>query len=140
MNNDLISANFSNNVNRDVIKQNISLLFVLLVLFSIYIIFNIIDWYLLLVTVKSLTFSNVSNYYFYRIYPIISMIGLIIGLAVWFFYLKGHKLILESFEKDNADVFNKGYASLNIATKLNITGYSIILLSATTRYILKYFL
>ena len=137
MNEDLISGNFADNVNKKVIKRNIRLLLVLIILFSVYTIFNFIDWYMVISKVPSLR-KNFSVNYSYMILYFSFLIALMLGFIVWLYYYKGHKLILRSFEEENADLFNKGYSFLNKATVLNIIGYSLIILSFMFRYFLKH--
>ncbi|NOT93949.1 hypothetical protein [Ferruginibacter sp.] len=137
MSGDLISNNFAENINKNSIQRNIRLLWIILILFSLYVLFEIIEWALFLTGIKDVQETTLT-FYSYKIMPIVSLINLAIGVLIWLFYIKGHKLILLSFEKDNADIFNKGYSMLNKATSLNIIGYSLILLSLVFRFILKY--
>ncbi|MEP7256401.1 MAG: hypothetical protein ABI666_11545 [Ferruginibacter sp.] len=137
MSEDLISNNFADNINRNVIKRNIRLLFVVIILFSVYTIFNFIDWYMVMAQANPLR-KTIFTFYSYWIRPLVFLITLILGFTEWVYYIKGHKLILLSFEKDNVDFFNKGYSFLNKATILNIIGYSLIILSFMFRYFLKY--
>lgn len=137
MSGDLISNNFAENINKNGIQRNIRLLWIILILFSLYVIFEIIEWALFLTGIKDVQETTLT-FYSYKIMPIMSLVNLAIGVLIWLFYIKGHKLILLSFEKDNADIFNKAYSMLNKATSLNIIGYSLILLSLVFRFILKY--
>ena len=136
MNQDLISNNFTENVNRNVISRNIKLLRSILILFLIYILFSIIDLYSFVTNIKNAP-RSVSAIYVYRIYPFLTCITFVLGIAVWMYYTKGHKLILSSFEKDEPDIFNKGYAFLNKASTMNIIGFSIIILNSIILFCIK---
>lgn len=137
MSEDLISNNFSDTVNKNTIQHNIRLLWIVLVLFSVYIIFEIIEWTLFLSSMKDAK-SSAFTLYNYKIMPVIVAANFVIGILIWFFYIKAHRLILLSFQKDNADIFNKGYSLLNRASTLNIIGYTLIIVSIILRFILKY--
>jgi hypothetical protein len=137
MSEDLISNSFGNNVNKGIIKRNIVLLKIVLILYLIYTLFTIVEWYFLVISANLLK-QTALIFFHYKITPVIVAISLILGIFIWVFYLKAHKLILLSFEDDNADFFNEGYSFFNKATTLNIIGFSVIILSLITRFILKY--
>jgi hypothetical protein len=137
MSEDFISNNFAENINKQIIRRNIKLLLFILILFSLYIVLDFAEWFPFIYKASSFPDTNL-NFYNYKIRPLIVLMCLPLNIAVWFFYLKGHKLILQSFEKDNADIFNKGYSFLFKVSILNIIGYSIFILSSIIRFVLKY--
>jgi hypothetical protein len=139
MNEDLISGNFADNVNKYLIKRNIRLLLTIIILFSIYALFNLLEFYTLIF--KSPYPGTVTRFTFYslRIAPWTYLMSVIIAFIVWINYIKGHRIILLSFETDNVDLFNKGYAFINKAGIANIIGYAMLILGIIVRYTLKYF-
>lgn len=139
MNEDLISNAFADNVNKNMIKRNIRLLLVIIILFSIYTLFNCAEYYTFIINTPAPLHQTILTFYTLKIRPWIYAISIIIGFIVWGNYIKGHKLILLSFENDNVNLFNKGYAFLNKAGIANIIGFVMLILSASARYFLKYF-
>jgi hypothetical protein len=139
MQDNLISNSFADNVNKQLIKRNIRLLLVILILFSIYTLLNLADWYLFLQEVKP-TRQTANTFYSHTISPWVTLVSAVLGFFVWDFYLKGHRLILLSFENDNPELFNEGYSLLNKATNVNIAGYLLITVSIAIRMFLRYLL
>lgn len=139
MNEDLISNNFSNNVNTDLIKRNIRLLMIIITLFSLYALFNLYEYWTLIFSKPYPRHLTRSTFYGLKIAPWIYLMSVIIAFFVWINYTKGHRLILVSFETDNVDVFNKGYAFINRASIANIIGYAMLILGMIVRYFLNHF-
>ncbi len=137
MSEDLISNDFTVNINKQIIRRNIKLQLTILILFSTYIVLDFTEWYPAISKASSLPQTTL-NLYNYKIRPIIALMLLPLNIIIWFFYLKGHKLILQSFEKDDAGFFNKGYSFLFKVSILNATGYSVFILSSIIRLVLKY--
>jgi hypothetical protein len=134
---DLISNDFTGNINKQIIRCNIKLQLIILILFSTYIVLGFAEWYPAISKANSLPQTTL-NFYNYKIRPVIALILLPLNITIWFFYLKGHKLILQSFEKDDAGFFNKGYSLLFKVSILNVIGYLVFVLSSIIRLVLKY--
>jgi hypothetical protein len=139
MTEDLISNNFANNVNKDIIKRNIRLLLIIIILFSIYTLFNLFEFFVAVFNNPYLRHVSRLNFYSIKIAPWTYLTSVIIAYIVWVNYIKGHRLILLSFKNDNVDLFNEGYAFLNKASVANVIGYIILILGIIVRYFLKYF-
>jgi hypothetical protein len=137
MNENMLSNNFTENINVNMIKRNIQLLRTVMLLFCSYTVLNFIDWYVVISQANPVRHTAYALY-LYKIRPIIVVIDAAIIYFIWSNYIQGHKLILLSFENDNPDFFNKGYSLLCRAVTLNIAGYILIILSLTFRFILKY--
>jgi hypothetical protein len=136
MNEDLITGNFIDSVNRKILQRNIKFLQVTLILFSVYMVLAIAQWYSILA--KSISLKQTATIIvYYRITPVVHLTTLILSVYLWYFYLKGHRLILLSFEKDNPDLFNEGYYFVSKANTLNIIGYSLIILVTFCQVIIK---
>jgi hypothetical protein len=136
MDEDLIAGNFADNINKRVIQRNIKLLRVSLVFLSIYSLLTAIQWYTMIV--KSITFTQTSLVIIlYRIAPAVFLITTILTLYTWVLYMKGNRLILLSFEKDNADLFNEGYYAFSKAAILNIIGFGAVILLTLVEIIFK---
>jgi len=138
MNHDLISHNFTDTINKDLIKRNIRLLLLIIILFSVFTLFNLAEYYSLVVYSPHPAKETRLAFYSFKIRPWIYFLSVIIGFIVWVNYIKGHRLILLSFENDHADLFNKGYEHINKAGIANIIGYAVLIISAGARYFLKY--
>lgn len=137
MSNDLISGNFSDSVNKKLLNRQINLLFILIILFILFTVLNFSDWYLFLRN-KPQVKNTLLVTFEYKIYPVIIVIDAALAALSFNSYLKGQKLILQSFETDNTEYFNKGYSLLNESLLLNITGYTIFVVSTAYRIFLTY--
>ncbi|MEP7237525.1 MAG: hypothetical protein ABI685_06665 [Ferruginibacter sp.] len=137
MNEDLISGNFSDNVNRKFIQRYIRLLFILIILFLIFTILNFTDWYIAIKNAHPVKETLLTTFH-YKIHPVLIVIEVALSALALNNYLKAQKLILHSFEKDNVELFNKGYSLLNGAAIINIAGYCMLILSISYRMFLTY--
>ena len=136
---DLISNNFLDNINKNGIKRQIWLILMLLILYSIISAGEIIEWYFIIK--KSIQYEETALTFFtYRIFPFVYSLQIIFGFVAWSYYIKGQKAILHSFEKDNADTFNKGYVYLNKTTNIYIISYIATAVMLIARLLLTHLL
>ncbi len=137
MSEDLISGNFSDNVNKRLVSRHVRLVFILLISFIIFTLLNFTDWYLYIRNAGNLEKTLLTSFE-YKIYPVIIVIDAALAAVSLNSYLKGQKLILQSFEKDNTELFNKGYVLLNESLVVNVIGYAILIFSSAYRLFLSY--
>ena len=136
MNNDLISGNFTDNIDKSIIKQTHKLFKIIFLLFLAYSIFDLCDWYML-ITGKGSIHETSLTFFSYRIRPIIALIVLIGNLLIIQFYINANKLISISFEAENSDNFNKGYAFFYKAAWLALVLNALSVISVIIRLFLK---
>lgn len=139
MNEDLISGNFSDNINKRLINRHVRLVFILLISFIIFTLINFTDWYLYIRNAGNLE-KTLFTTFEYKIYPVIIVIDAALAAFSLNSYLKGQQLILQSFEKDNTELFNKGYVLLNESLVVNVIGYAILIVSTAYRLFLSHIL
>ncbi|GAB2806998.1 hypothetical protein [Ferruginibacter profundus] len=137
MTEDLITSNFVDNINRLTIKKTFWLAKFILILVIVYTIVDLIDWYIAIVNSWGRTFKYNSTFYEYRILPVVAVILLAMGVigAVW--HIKANKLIDQSFEKADADLFNLGYQFYYQSAKLSLVAFCISIASIIIRLLLK---
>ncbi len=137
MNKDLIAANFTDGVNKILVKRYISLIFILIILFLIFTMLNFTDWYLAIrkaIVVKQTLLST----FHYKVQPVFVVIEASLSALALNYFLKGNKSILLSFEHEQPDLLNKGYQWLHTALVLNIAGYVMLTISLLFRMYLVY--
>lgn len=137
MNKDLIAANFTDGVNKMLVKRYISLIFILLILFLIFTFLNFTDWYLSIRKATILKQTLLSTFH-YKVQPVIVVIEAALSALAINYFLKGNKSILLSFEHEQPDLLNKGYQWLHTALVLNIAGYVMLTISLLFRMYLVY--
>ena len=137
MNEDLISGNFAENVNRKFVSRNISLISILVILFLTFTLLNFTDWYIVIKNAHPVK-ETLLTVFHYKIQPVFIIIEAALSALSLNNYLKGQKLILRSLEKDNTEFFNKGYSLLNEAAVMNIIGYVLLILSIAYRMFLTH--
>jgi hypothetical protein len=137
MSEDLISNNFVDNINRTVIKKTLWFSKAVLSLTIIYAIADLLNWYNPFVL--SMKMDNLSNteYFNYRILPVVDIILLSSSIISWSYCVKANKFINLSFEKNDADLFNKAYQYFYRSSKLIFTVTFLAIAGLTTRLFLK---
>jgi hypothetical protein len=113
------------------------LVFILLISFIIFTLLNFTDWYLYISNAGNIEKTLLTSFE-YKIYPVIIVIDAALAALALNSYLKGQKLILQSFEKDSTELFNKGYVLLNESLVVNVIGYAILIFSTAYRLFLSY--
>lgn len=137
MSEDLISGNFPDNINKGLVNRQIRLVFILLISFIILTFLNFTDWYLYIRYTQPPE-KTLYTIYEYKIYPVIIVIDAALAALALNKYLKGQKLILQSLQNDNTDLFNKGYVLLNESTVVNVIGYVLFIFSIAVRIYMNY--
>jgi hypothetical protein len=137
MNEDLLSNDFSKNVDLEKIKNNINLIKAVLIIGSITSAVILLRW---MAMFSNNLFSNnvlTSNMKIYYVVSFCSSLSYtILFIFSWTNYLKANKLIKASFVENNADTFNKAYSLINITTTLTIVGYCITLIEIMTSFLI----
>ena len=130
MNKDLVSSNFTSNINHGMIRHNMGLVRILLILICIYGLFNIVVWYYWRIYLPD-AISIKSDFGFYRtiIWPVIQLIETVLAIIAWNLHLKANKLILTSFENEDSTLFNKGYSFTCRAMTYIVIYFGIVILS-----------
>jgi len=137
MSNDLISNNFVENVEKDLIKKTIGLTKLVLNMAIIYSILDIVHWSISINNSLDHTLRSNSAFYTYRIQPFVALALLAMGIIGSSFHVKANKLIDISFEKADADHFNTGFRFYYKAAGLSIISAIISIISVTIRLLLK---
>lgn len=137
MSEDLISGNFPDNINKRLVNRQVRLAFMLLVSFVIFTLLNFTDWYFCIRNAHLLE-KTLFTTFEYKIYPVIIVIDAALAALAFNSYLKGQKLILQSLQNDNTELFNKGYVLLNESTVVNVIGYVIFIFSTAVRIFLSH--
>jgi hypothetical protein len=136
MNEDLISNNFADNVNRLIIKRNVRLSQIGLFLCVTYAVVLSIDWYLIVQKLNT-DFSHFLNLYLYFIWPIILFVLVLLSIYGILLTLRANKKILLSFENSDAEIFNEAYLAFAKASLLSIICFMISILSVIIRIFLN---
>ena len=136
MSEDLISNNFVDNVNKSILEKIIRLVGISFILLGIYEACSIIDWYLVLSKAEFLKVTP-RIIFLYRIHPIISLFLSAISIVCYSLNLRANKLINLSFEKHDADFFNKGYSLFYQAVSYSIISWVIAIISIAIRISFK---
>jgi hypothetical protein len=137
MNDDLISNNFADNINKSLVKKGLAFTKTLLNLVIIYSILNLLDWYLFVSRSMRYHLVSFNDYYSYRIHPVVAVIVLSMGIVTSMFHVKANRLILLSFEKEDAELFNAGCLFSVQAMRLSIISFIVSLISVATRIFIK---
>jgi hypothetical protein len=137
MNKDLISDSFADSINRNLVKYNIRLLLVAIILFSVFSVFNLLEWFDHFQNADQVP-DTALNFYQYRMRPFIVLITILLGVYQWNYAIKGQRLILRFLDEQDVALFNAGYSFFNKASILSVIGYSIITISILVRYFFKY--
>ena len=138
MQEDLISNNFVENVNRSVVKKTLIITKSILTLIIIYSALELLNWYIAVSNTIGHVFKYPYTFYEYRIHPVIAVILLTISITSWSYVVKANKTITASLEKADADIFNAGYQFYFKSARLTLVSVCISILSVCTRLLLKY--
>jgi len=137
MNEDLISANFSDSINKKLIQRYVRMLLILIILFLGFTLLNFTEWYIAIKRAAPVRETLLTTFH-YKIQPVLVIIESALTALALNNYLKGQKSILLSLENDSAELFNKGYTLLNQALIFNITGYCMLISSISYRMFLTH--
>jgi hypothetical protein len=136
MDEDLISDNFSDSVDKTMVRKVIVVIKILLILSIVYSCLELLEWYPYL-------FKNISgnlNYeaiFNYRIVPYILLLTLLLNIISLVFYLKGNKLIVLSFVHNEPELFNLGYGNCYKSGLITAIDFAIGIMIILLRLILK---
>ncbi len=109
MNEDLISNNFVDNINRAIVRRNFIISKILLVLCMLWSVILLIDWYMFLKGRNRDIIDGAYTVYHYIILPISDVI--IFGLSVYsyFLVLKAYRLIESSLNESDGSLMSEGF-------------------------------
>lgn len=136
MQKDLISGNFIENVNKQIIKRNLGLVNTLFNLVIVYILIAILEWYLLISKLNLTDFSPKIIYYYF-VDPFLVFTLMAISVVSYTFLKRGNKFIDMAFEEEDAAHFNSGYRFFTKVSILTITSYCIAIINITGRILLN---
>lgn len=137
MSEDLISGNFSDNINKRLVNRQIRLVFIMVISFIILTLLNFTDWYLYIRYTQPPE-KTLFTIYEYKVYPVVIVIDAALAALSLNSFLKSQKMILQSVQNDNTDLFNKGYVLLNESTLVGIIGYVLFIFSIAGRIFVNY--
>ncbi len=134
---DLLSGDFTENVNLIILKRIRILSKAVLILSLIYSVVEIINWGIIVnnsVNNLPLTFKA---FYLYRILPLIFLAVITINIFGYTFNVKAASLIVKAFEHKDAEIFNNGFSLVYKTAILAITSFCIAIISAIIRLFLN---
>src|SRR5882724_2042803 len=102
MNEDLISNNFGDSINKAIIKKTFTLSRVVLAFTIIYSSLELLSWYFTLSILAGTNLVTAAAYFSYRITPMIHVILLSMSVISSSYVVKANKMIDLSFEKNDA--------------------------------------
>lgn len=137
MSEDLISGNFSDNINKRLVNRQIRLVFIMVISFIMVTLLNFTDWYLYIRYTQPPE-KTLFTIYEYKVYPVVIVIDAALAALSLNSFLKSQKMILQSVQNDNTDLFNKGYVLLNESTLVGIIGYVLFIFSIAGRIFVNY--
>ena len=137
MQEDLISNNFVENVNKNIVKKTLWLAKSVLNLSIVYAILDLLEWYIAVSNSWGHTFKYNSTFFEYRIHPVIAVIILGMAIVANTWHVKASDLINQSYDKADADLFNTGYTFFYKAAKLSLVAFCISIATISIRLLLK---
>lgn len=128
MEKNLLSNDFTENIDIGRIDRSIGLSKIVIILGTIYSIMEIGRWLRLFTLNKSVYFTS-ENFYYVLLFIFATIPIAILFFVSWVWYLKATHLIKHSIQNNDYTLFNKAYRIINKSTTLTIIGTSISLLS-----------
>lgn len=109
MDEDLIKDTFIISINKQKIKRNITVIKIVLIVLSIYILFAIYVWVTVFSSLPKQFKPDGLQILKIIINPFVLLSGVILNILSGFFVLRGNLLINQAISQNDALVFNKGY-------------------------------
>ena len=128
MDKDLLSNDFTRNIDLTKIDKNIAMIKVVLVTGILYYVAQICIWLKLFLSNLSFYLAP-ANFHYIILFTLVIIPLAILLIVSWFWYLKASRLMKLSIETNDAAVFNKAYSYLNRSSVLSIIGSCLSLLS-----------
>ena len=135
---DLISNQFTENINLTLIRRNQVIVKALLSLCSLYCLLDMLNWYFILQTTEDAIGNEFVYIYTLRIRPTVALVILLMNLASFFFISRGNNLVALSVQKEDAELFNDGYRHYFRANMLFLFSFCMGIISVTIRIVLRY--
>ncbi|MES1225227.1 MAG: hypothetical protein ABUT20_57625 [Bacteroidota bacterium] len=132
MNEDLITDNFAENINRAIVKRNFIISKLLLALSMLWSVVLLIDWYRFLKGRNEHVIEGTYMIYNYIILPISDVINLGLSVYAFFLILKAYGLIESSLKDSDGNLMSEGFRHFYTGNLLTAICYSI---SITTTFI-----
>ena len=136
MNEDLISNDFVDNVDRAIVKRNVILSKIALSLSILYILVRLFDWYIIFKELDISLIKGASLIFAYKIMPIIDFVILIFNIYGYLLILKAYKSINVSLDKSEAFLLNLGFKYFYRANIIVIFSFSISIIASITNHLL----
>jgi hypothetical protein len=128
MDKDLLSNDFTRNIDISKIDKNLLMVKVVIVIGSVYSILEIWRWVKLFLANMSFYLAP-ANFHYILLFVFTSIPLTILFIACWFSYLKANRLMKLSILNNDSEVFNKAYGYINRSCMLSIIATCISLLS-----------
>lgn len=135
MNNDLISGNFADGIDKSIIRKVHKIFKIIFLLFLAYTIFDIFDWFMLLSKIET-KIETPQTFFYYRVRPILSLIVVLGNLLIIQFYINANNSMSKSFEEDDNSHFNRGYVFFYRAAFVTLVVAVLSVLSMVIRLLL----
>lgn len=137
MNNDLLSGNFTEGVDRKLVKKMLVLTKAILSLSIIYALVESYNWYIIIEETFRLNLQTRLAFFSFRVYPVVVIILFTLNIFAYSLNVRSIGLIDESIEENDADLFNQGFTLCFRALKLSLLSICIAIAGALIRLILK---
>src|ERR1700761_4030803 len=105
---DLISNDFAANINTGIIKRSMQLINTAFILSMIYFVIIALEYYIVYKS-SNPPAAEKYDYILFIIRPIIILSITVMNILAFYFSKKANKLIKNSFDKNDPDLFNDGY-------------------------------
>lgn len=137
--NDLLTNSFTEEVKLQTIQKNFRLQKWLLVIVFFYTLIDALYWIMYFSQNNTAGIKDVlEKIWFGTIFPLITLASLILNVASFLYYYHANRMILESFEKKDAGLFNNGYDFFYKSSMLTIIAYIIVLVEILFRLWIGY--
>ncbi len=120
MNEDLISNSFVDNLDRTVVKSNVSLSKIALFLSVVYAVSHLFGWYMLLKKTDWELIEGTKMVFTFIITPVIDLIMLCISIYGYFLILKAYRFINSSCDRADPVLMSKGFTCFYKANILSV--------------------
>ena len=135
---DLLSGDFTETVNRVLLKKLQVLSRTVLSLCLVYSGLEIINWGIAIKNSINTLPDTFTAFYTYRLLPVIFLVIMLISILGHVFNVKAASLLVEAFEHKDADILNKGFSFLYKTATLTIVSFCIAIISVTIRIFTYY--
>lgn len=136
MNEDLISDNFTDHVDRGIIKRNFVISKLLMILCIIWSIVLLIDWYRFLQGRNGILIRGRYMIYNYVILPISDVIIIALSVYTYFLILKAYRLIETSLDQSDGTLLSEGFRLFYTTNLLSVISFIISIIMIMLGFLL----